>query len=141
VEEYDEEKVNQLKDTLLEALKNAANIRDLKPDDSATICVFGGAGAGRAQLRSTMKRGATPTPDVQNHVWVLGDHNVGSTRGTILTIRVKKSDADAFAKDKLTLEEFRRKAKITAYVGNADGGMGGTGFGTGLGSSSGFSYD
>ncbi len=141
VEEYDEEKVNQLKDTLLEALKNAANIRDLKPDDSVTICVFGGAGAGRAQVRSTMKRGATPAADVQNQVWVLGDHNVRPTRGTILTIRVKKSDADAFAKDKLTLEEFRKKAKITVYIGNADGGMGGMGFGSGFGSSSGFSYD
>ena len=71
----------------------------------------------------------------------MGDHNDGSTRGTILTIRVKKSDADAFAKGKQTLEEFRKKAKITAYVGNADGGMGGMGFGSGFGGSSGFSYD
>ena len=138
-EEYDEEKVSQLKDTLLEALKNAANIRDLKPDDSVTICVFGGAGAGRTQVRSTTKRGATTGPDVQN-VWVVGDHNTGPTRGTILTIRVKKSEAEAFAKGKLTLEEFRKKAKIAAYVGNADRG-GGMGFGSGFGSSSGFSYD
>src|SRR5437870_4526899 len=138
-EEYDEEKVSQLKDTLLEALKNAANIRDLKPDDSVTICAFGGAGAGRTQVRSTTKRGATPSPEVQNQVWVLGDHNVGPTRGTILTIRVKKSDAEAFAKGKLTLEEFRKKAKIAAYIGSAEGG-GGMGFGSGFGSSSGFSY-
>ena len=62
------------------------------------------------------------------------------TRGTILTVRVKKSDAEAFAKSKLTLEEFRKKAKIAAYVGNADRG-GGMGFGSGFGSSSGFSYD
>ena len=140
-EEYDEEKVSQLKDTLLEALKNAANIRDLKPDDSVTICVFGGAGAGRTQVRSTTKRGATPGPEVQNNVWVVGDHNVGPTRGTILTIRVKKTDAEAFAKGKVTLEEFRKKAKIAAYVGNAEGGMGGMGFGSGFGSRSGFSYD
>jgi len=136
-EEYDEEKVNQLKDTLLEALKNAANIRDLKPDDSVTICVFGGAGgAGRTQVRSTTKRGATPGPDVQNQVWVVGDHDIGPTRGTILTIRVKKTDAEAFAKGKLTLEEFRKKAKMAAYMGNAD-----RGGGMGFGSSSGFSYD
>ena len=139
-EEYDEEKVSQLKDTLLEALKNAANIRDLKPDDSVTICVFGGAGAGRTQVRSATKRGATPSPDVDTHVWVLGDHNAGPTRGTILTLRVKKSDADAFAKGKLTPEEFRKKAKIAAYIGNAGGG-GGMGFGSAFGSSSGFGYD
>ena len=140
VEEYDEEKVSQLKDALLEALKNAANIRDLKPDDSVTICVFGGAGTGRSQVRSTTKRGATPSADVDTHVWVLGDHSAGTSRGTILTIRVKKTDADAFAKGKLTLEEFRKKAKIAAYIGNVEGG-GGMGFGSGFGSSSGFSYD
>ena len=139
-EEYDEEKVSQLKDTLLEALKNAANIRDLKPDDSVTICVFGGAGAGRTQVRSTTKRGATPSPDLANNLWVMTDHNGGPTRGTILTIRVKKTDADSFAKGKLTLEEFRKKAKIAAYVGNAEGG-GGMGIGSGFGGSSGFSYD
>jgi len=136
-EDYDEDKVSELKETLLEALKNAANIRDLKPDDSVTICVFGSAGTGKAQVRSAVKRGATPGATLDNHVWVIGDHNTGSSRGTILTIRVKKSDADAFAKSKLTLEEFRKKAKMATYVGNADGGMGGVGFG----SSSGFGYD
>jgi len=43
VEEYDGTKVNKLKDALFEALKNATNIRNLKSDDSITVCVFGGA--------------------------------------------------------------------------------------------------
>jgi len=50
VKEYSEEKVNRLKDALLEALKNATNIRNLKPNDSVTVCVFGGASAGRSSL-------------------------------------------------------------------------------------------
>jgi hypothetical protein len=37
-----------------------------------------------------------------------------------MTLRVKKSDADAFAKDKLTLEEFRKRAKIAIYDNGAD---------------------
>src|SRR5207247_2180543 len=60
-EEYDEEKVNTLKDALLEALKHAANIRDLKADDSVTVCVFGGAG-GPARFRSYVKFHVRPEP-------------------------------------------------------------------------------
>ena len=135
-EDYDEDKVNELKDSILEALKNAANIRDLKPDESVTICVFGSAGTVKTQARSGVKRGATPGVNVDNHVWVINDHGAGSARGTILTIRVKKSDADAFAKGKLTLDDFRKKAKMAAYTGNSDGGSM-----SGIGSGSGFSYD
>jgi len=132
-EEYDEEKVNRLKDALFEGVKNAANVRDLKPDDSVTVCVFGGAG-GPAKVQSTAKAGA-PKAAIVNQVWVYGDGKPGQTRGTIMTIRVKKSDVDAFAKGKQTLEEFRKRAKVTTYVGNADGGgsmmgFGGSGFGS-----------
>jgi hypothetical protein len=131
-EEYDEEKVTRLKDALLEGLKNGANIRDLKPDDSVTVCVFGGAG-GPAKGLSVAKVGP-PRAAVQNQVWVYGEGKSGQTRGTIMTIRVKKSDIDAFAKSKQSLEEFRKKAKVTTYAGNADSGGGLMGFGSGSGS-------
>jgi hypothetical protein len=42
-------------------------------------------------------------------------------RGSILTIRVKKSDVDSFAKGKLDLDQFRKKASMTIYPGGADG--------------------
>jgi len=32
-----------------------------------------------------------------------------------MTIRVKKSDIDSFAKGKLTLDDFRKKASIVIY--------------------------
>ena len=34
---------------------------------------------------------------------------------TVLIIRVKKSDIDAFAKDKLDFEQFRQKVQIFTY--------------------------
>jgi hypothetical protein len=114
--EYDEEKVTDLKNALLEALKNASNIRDLKVDDSITVCVFGG-NSGR--FRSSQKRSGTTTT-IDSHVWVLTDGAANRSRGSIMTIRVKKSDADAFSKGKLDLDEFRKKAKVTTYFGNAD---------------------
>jgi hypothetical protein len=147
VEEYDESKVNQLKDALLEALKSATNIRNLKSDDSVTVCVFGGAGAAPVRTRTSstvrvvrMNGGAAPPPGytasgtatlppgytaAPNEQWVMaGGDNGAPARGTIMTIRVKKSDVDAFAKGRLNLDEFRKKASITAYAGNVSAGNG-----------------
>ena len=42
-------------------------------------------------------------------------------RGTVLTIRVKKSAIDAFAANKLDLDKFKEKAAFAAYNGNGYG--------------------
>jgi hypothetical protein len=42
-------------------------------------------------------------------------------RGTVLTLRVKKSDVDAFAKGNLSYEEFQQRATVNAYVGSGHG--------------------
>ena len=66
------------------------------------------------------------------------DDDGAARRGTIMTIRVKKSDADAFAKGKMNLEDFRKKARITTYAGGFGGdgffsfNLGGGGFGSGF---------
>jgi hypothetical protein len=111
-EEYDEAKVSKLKDSLVEALKNASNIRGLKADDSITICVLGGASAVPVRVKAP--------PNVRLGAMILD--SAPSVRGTILTLHVKKSDADAFAKDKTTLEEFRKKVKVSTYAGNTERG-------------------
>ena len=56
-EPYDEERVNRLREGLLESLKNATNIRGLKPDDSITVCVFGGPSSGQPKAMTYVKRG------------------------------------------------------------------------------------
>src|SRR5437899_12478758 len=63
-EEYDERKVNRLKDAVLEALKNATHIRGLKNDDSITVCVFGGGAALPIKVKSANKPGGTPPKEV-----------------------------------------------------------------------------
>jgi hypothetical protein len=59
-----------------------------------------------------------------------------------MTIRVKKLDADAFAKGAMTLEAFRKRAHVVSYAGSPEsdmplggvgGGMGGFGGGGGVG--------
>jgi len=124
-QEYDEKKVEDLKEGLLEALKNATNIRNLKPDETLTVCVFGGASAvpGKAKASAKSKR---VTRDERYELVLENREDGTSTRGTIMTIRVKKSDADAFAKGKLKLDDFRKKASITTYAGATTGWTGGS---------------
>jgi hypothetical protein len=42
-----------------------------------------------------------------------------AAHGTIMTIRVKKADVDDFAKGKVNLDEFRKRASMTIYAGDA----------------------
>lgn len=140
-EAYSEQKVAQLKDALLESLKNASNIRNLKADDSITVCVFGGPGGGATTFVSTgpariarvgragnANPGAPVTPPAVDPTTGMPippppaplyvNRTTGmQVRGSILTIRVKKSDVDAFAKGKVDLDQFRKKAGVAIYPG------------------------
>jgi hypothetical protein len=112
-EEFDADKVNSLRDALLESLKNGGNIRHLKPEEFITVTVIG-PGSGAAIVR---RQARTPGSAFNSFNW---DKDVFKTVGrgdTVMTIRVKKADADAFAKNKLNLEEFRGKANIQTYTG------------------------
>jgi hypothetical protein len=111
-EEFSEEKVNRLKETLLRALKNATNIRGLEGD--ITVCVLGGANL-------------VPT---STRIWKLDGVNNGvpaevltgePVQGTVLTIKVTKADVDAFAKGELKFAEFQERAQITAYAAPGSG--------------------
>ena len=129
-QEYDKDKVDDLTESLLEALKNATNIRNLKADESITVCAFGGASAAPGKSRTWVKR-APNAPDAERDEVFVTEHDDGPpARGTIMTIRVKKSDADAFAKGKLSLEDFRKKASITTYAGDTGSWGGGSVFET-----------
>jgi hypothetical protein len=137
--EYDEQKVNKLKDSLLEALKNGSNIRSLKSDEYVTVCVTGAATSG-GRVQTTRRAGAGGKGEE-----VIVRKEGGPAMRSMLTIRVRKADAEAFAKDKMSLDEFRKKARITTYAaGAADGAMGGImnlgsgGFG---GGGNGFNYE
>ena len=62
-------------------------------------------------------------------------------RQTIMTIRVKKSDVDAFAKGAMTLEAFRKQAQVVSYAGSLEGGMPFGGMGGGMGGMGGLGGD
>ena len=119
--EYDADKVERLKNDLTEALKNATNIRNLKPEEYVTVAVIGTESSPpmttkRVKKVRTNRNGPGQNNDADDVVLAVaaaGDQVLH--RQTTLTVRVRKSDADAFAKDKLSLEEFRKKVSIQAY--------------------------
>jgi hypothetical protein len=118
---YDADKVSELEETLLEVLKNAHHIRGLEPTDSVTLCVFGGSAPRTTKVRQIRSR----TDEMvvgSKEVTVIGRRADGSDlRGSMLTMRVKKSDVDAFARGELDLAGFRERASIEIHRRNLEG--------------------
>lgn len=111
VEEYNAEKVEDLKRTLIKALKHAANIRNLGPDDLVTIvvsCSEPGIAVRHIHVSSRSSGVVTSrTPSWPNEMT--------SSAPTFLAIRAKKSDIDAFSKDELDYDQFRQLTQVFTY--------------------------
>jgi hypothetical protein len=139
LEAYDEAKVSGLKTALLDALKNASNIRHLQPREDVTIVVQGGDAAdgsirltGAARGGGGTGTGGTARADVTIRREVRevrggagGGETVTITRAggvgeTVMTLRAKKADIDDFASGKLSAEEFRAKATVQTYLRRGD---------------------
>lgn len=123
---FDPEKVEALKKALVGALKNGSNIRHLKKDDAITVSVFGSpsttaktaSALPAAEPRRT--RVATGLPGGARDLEILVNDTFRRSSyrdGTVLTLRVKKSDVDAFAKGDLSAEAFTRKVSFNSYIG------------------------
>lgn len=118
--EYDAKKVEELKKSILEALKQAGNIRALKPDDYLTVVVQSGGGGGgfghvevAVETRTTTSSSTSGGPP-RVETFVNREGGSGPRSGT-LTVRAKKSDAEDFAKGKLTAEQFGKKALVNLH--------------------------
>jgi len=122
-EAYDEQKIERLKDSLFEALKNAAHIRHLKPAETITVMVAGESGRVERSKRVTVGgggfgggRGGGGEPFNADVVkWVETGRPSPARGDSTLLLRVKKSDADALTAGQLNPEEFRKKATLLVY--------------------------
>ena len=110
-ERYDAEKVEELKETLIKTLKHAANIRALKPDESVVLTVIGKAGQPAASATGRLLR------EDYGSRYIISTSRAGtvSFSPTVLTIRAKKSDIDAFAEGKLSFDQFTQKTQLLSY--------------------------
>ena len=109
--DYEPERVAELKKNILEALKNASNIRNVKSDESITVAVTGPDNAPGSQVRRVFRDGRVE----RDVVTVMKADKALVGEETHLIVRAKKADIDAFAKGKLTLDDFEKKASVVSY--------------------------
>lgn len=112
---YDAEKVEDLKADLIPALKNAANIRRLKSDDTVTVVVTGtSALAGGKTFKAKPEDKLTRRR--QEELVVADEKSTERPPAPAkLVLRVKKSDADSFQNGKLSLDDFKKKVTVMNY--------------------------
>jgi hypothetical protein len=112
---YDPDKVDALKSTVLSTLRNAVNIRCLKPEDYVNVAVlsypnrFGGGDMFTSHMSVTVVQQDGKT------VTKTSGTSTDSSRQSTLNVRVKKADLDTFSQGKLTMDELKKKATITVY--------------------------
>src|SRR6185436_16893178 len=125
----------ELKTLLVRTLKNASNIRHLKPDEAVSISVFGSPSS---TVRTTRNKSAdapgannfgnSPKPSKRttssaygqvrfsSEAVVVTQSGSSSGQGTVMTVRAKKADIDAFAKGDLDQEAFAKKVTFNTYL-------------------------
>lgn len=113
--EYDESKVENLKKDLFNALKNAANIRRLKADETITVVVSGTeVGVTSKTLRSAgNKSNATRTERTVAAKASAGERSKSANPAKLM-FRVRKADAEAFQNNNLNFDDFRKKVTVIA---------------------------
>jgi hypothetical protein len=112
--EYNADQVDRLKSELIETLKNASNIRDVKPSESITIAVIGGRGALAMQHVKRFSKNNNGNYR-KAEAYAVADAGRKSARESTMTLRVKKSDVDAFAKGDIDLDQFKKRVSVSAY--------------------------
>lgn len=114
VREYDPEKVENLKNTLITVLKHAANIQALKSDELVILTIFGRA----SQSGRTIGRSNRSTRGITRGI--LGTTRTAGAKTssfstTVVTIRTKKSDINAFSKGELDFDRFHERTQIITH--------------------------
>ena len=112
-EEYDAQKVEDLTVSVLESLKNATHIRNLKSDEYVTVAILGAESVPhRVSVENEDEDGKSKR---KTRIETMGPRGEST-----MTIRAKKSDIDDFAKNKLNVDAFRKKVKMLVYTRPGD---------------------
>jgi hypothetical protein len=124
-EKYNPEKVENLKTTLIKSLKHAANIRNLKPDESVVLTVTGSGEITGTKIIATNVSGngqqvivQEKSADGKTTMRIVNGKaldDIGLSSPTVLVIRVKSSEIDAYAKGELDFDKFRARVQVLTY--------------------------
>ena len=124
--------MEDLKRDVTGALKNASHIRKLKYDETVTVVISGrgpggearfvkrsssGGGAATGGESRTGKRssGGGTSAAAPRLAAVVSRSGGGESQGTKLILRARKADIESFQKDKLSLDDFRKKVTTIVY--------------------------
>lgn len=130
---FDPAAVDALQGALLKAFKQAANIRSMKPEDRVAF-VVSGPGDGDSPVAVLSSRSPAPPHAGTAHGsggggggggygtgygLILSDAGRPEKPSTVLTLRARFEDIQAFADGKLDLDAFRARTSGHRYVGLA----------------------
>jgi hypothetical protein len=103
-------------------MKNGANFRHLKPEENLSFAVFGHPSPVQAYVKQSSSAASNGFPQNNKGGYAITwKSSGGSEQGTVLTLKARKADIDAFAKGAMDLDAFSRKVTTTAYAGNGYG--------------------
>ena len=127
-QKYEAEKIEDLKRKLTKALKHAANIRNLRPNDLIILSITGSGQP--SMVTSQIKTVGGPGRQVVVTSRI-GDHvetrmyksaeeahaAISASRMTryspkVMTLRIRKADVDVFSKGEMDFDTFHRKVQI-----------------------------
>lgn len=114
---YDAGRIEALKKDLTEALKNASHIRGLKDNETVTVVVQGPGTGSLLRSRAVGSKG-----EIESDLFAFAYTPGGGGPRSIMTLRAKKADIDAFAKGRTELDDFRRKVSVATYQTPGGGG-------------------
>jgi len=104
---FDPHQVEEFRNSLVDALKNASNIRHLRETDFVTIVVRGRSLEGDIENRLELL--------MENGGRVLSPVAEERSGDSTLVLRIRKNELDDAVKRKGPAEEFKKKVSITAY--------------------------
>jgi len=119
--EYDPDQVDTLKKELIDALRNVSNFRNLKPDEYVSVTVFGSSNTTPKSAKSSRKKKADAVDAAGKEPATVRVRVSKPGPGTVLTLRVKKSDVDGFANGTIDMAGFEKKIAMNSYLGNGYG--------------------
>jgi hypothetical protein len=113
------EKVEELKRNLIKSLRHAANIRALESEHWLIITVVGSGEPPNISMVAVPRTSSVIVTDKKRNVTKVYHGGVPSdlaySSPTVMTIRVEKSDVDAFAAGELDYDAFRETVQIYTY--------------------------
>jgi len=110
-EPYDPQKVDQMENAVLGALKNATHLRHLEPNDRLVVVINSSVPSrGGGGNVFAMRDDAGAVTRIMTRPVINGTPGAGERHS--VTITVRKSDADELGAGKLSLDDFRKKAAI-----------------------------